>query len=134
MKYIVYILLLAIVIVIPGIGLSEDTDTVLLARTLYTLARNDDFESAMAIGTVVMNRVESPWYPNSVQDVLNSPHQFPFGKNYDARALTAARAIISGDRTLPKRVTEYQQIGSDDSFRPVEPAFTMGEFNFYYGR
>ena len=54
--------------------------------------------------TVVMNRVDSPFFPDNIEDVLNQPHQFARGNRYDERSLQAAREIRMGKRTLPSYV------------------------------
>ena len=42
----------------PSASFTEDRDTVLLARAIYALARDEDYDVKLAIGTVAMNRVE----------------------------------------------------------------------------
>ena len=51
--------LVLILIVYPSLGITEDVETVMLAKTLYTLCRDESYDTMLAMGTVVMNRVES---------------------------------------------------------------------------
>ena len=69
------ILILGACILIPKPGFTEDRDTVLLARTIYALARNDSYDAKLAIGTVAMNRVDSVWFDDTLEGVLNGARQ-----------------------------------------------------------
>lgn len=40
------VLLLLMVVLLPGVGLTEDEDTMMLAKTLYTLAGDQDYKQA----------------------------------------------------------------------------------------
>ena len=37
----------------PGVSYTEDRDTVLLARAIYALARDDSYDAKLAIGTKI---------------------------------------------------------------------------------
>ena len=87
MKRVLCGLLLIALLVLPGLGLTEGEDTIRLARTLYTLGQGESYDTLLKLGSVVMNRVESPWYPDTVKDVLGEPHQFPRGTLYDEESL-----------------------------------------------
>ncbi len=41
-----------------------------LAKMIYSEGRGESLEGQIAIGAVIMNRVESPLFPNTVKDVL----------------------------------------------------------------
>ena len=75
---------------IPSVGFTEDRDTVLLARTLYALGKNESYATKLALGTVVMNRLENNWFADSLGEVLNDQQQFPAGSRYDDESLRAA--------------------------------------------
>ena len=125
--------LLLALFILPGLGLTEGDDTIQLARTIYTLGRDESYETKLMIGTVVMNRVENPWYPDTVREVLGQPHQFAHGTMYDERTLEAAREIMMGRRVLPREVLEY--IALDASSLPNgELCKTSGNFGFYIGK
>ena len=100
-------LLLAVILSMPVHGLSEDKSTVQLARVIYAVARDDSYEAKLALGSVVMNRVDNPWYPDTLAEVLDEKHQFPAGKSYDDESLKAAHAIVSGERTLDADLVEW---------------------------
>lgn len=111
----------------PGASYTEDQDTVLLARTIYALARNESYETKLAIGTVAMNRVESVWFSDSLGEVLNEQHQFPIGRRYDAQSLSAAHEVLSGRRTLSRNALYYRAAGT---WRK-KPLKTVGGYSFY---
>ncbi len=124
--------LLVFMMILPGLGITEGDDTIQLARTLYTLGRDESYETLLMIGSVVMNRVDSPWYPDTVSEVLGEPHQFPRGTLYDDRTLQAARDIMMGRRTLPTGVVVM--CAQDASCPPSdasEPYVSSGRYDFY---
>lgn len=133
MKRVWCAVLLIALLVAPGLGLTEGDDTIRLARTLYTLARDESYDTKLMIGTVIMNRVDSPWYPDTVQEVIGEPHQFPHGTLYDEESLQAAREIMMGRRTLPEGVVICSSL--DSSIQPDADMMyaTFGNYGFYYG-
>lgn len=114
---------------VPMVSFTENGDAAQLARVIYTLGRNESYETKLAIGTVVMNRVDSRWFDDTMLQVLDDPHQFPCGERYDEESLKAARAVLSGTRTLDKSVLYY---GTAENTAPGRTAcVTSGNFNFY---
>lgn len=58
----------------------QDDDLKKLATIIYCEAGNQTYEGKLAVGSVVMNRVANPIFPNNVTAVLSQPYQFsPFG-------------------------------------------------------
>lgn len=114
----------------PGAGFTEDRDTVLLARAIYALGSRESYEAKLAIGTVVMNRVENPWFANSIDGVLNEQHQFPIGERYDAESLSAAHAVLAGRRALKPEAVYYQSTAATER-RQDQPVTTVGGYAFY---
>jgi len=132
MKRALCAVLLVALIVFPGLGLTEGDDTIQLARTLYTLGRDESFETKLMIGSVIMNRVGSPWFPDSVREVIGQPHQFPHGTRYDEESLQAAREIMMGRRTLPGDVVYYGLLNSQNNHFSKNTLFiTSGEYGFF---
>ena len=95
---------------VPNVSFTEDKNTVLLARAIYALARNDSYDAKLAIGTVAMNRLDSVWFADDLGGVLNEQHQFPIGSRYDAESLRAAHAVLSGKRVLGPEALHYQSL------------------------
>lgn len=131
MKRALCAVLLVALIVFPGLGLTEGDDTIQLARTLYTLGRDESFETKLMIGSVIMNRVESPWFPDNIKEVIGQPHQFPHGTRYDEESLQAAREIMMGRRTLPGNVVYYSTLDSQNQFAEGTLFTTSGDYGFF---
>ncbi|HMA59981.1 MAG TPA: cell wall hydrolase [Halanaerobiales bacterium] len=75
----------------------------LLARAIYAEARGESFEGQVAVGAVIVNRMESPKFPNTIEKVLYQPNQFKCVENGrinqtpNQNAYKAARRAIEGD-------------------------------------
>ncbi len=114
----------------PGVSYTEDRDTVLLARAIYALARDESYDAKLAIGTVAMNRVESPWFGRTLSGVLNAQHQFPIGSRYDAESLSAAHDVLAGRRALGAEALYYHAVDASEPWIGA-PVRTVGRFAFY---
>lgn len=53
-----------------------NTEAEYIAKLLYGQARYNSPEAQKAIAWLIINRVESPYYPNSVQEVVEQPSQW----------------------------------------------------------
>ena len=115
----------------PSIGLSEDDSTTLLARALYTLGHGESYETLLALGSVIMNRVDSPWFPDTVEEVINQPHQFAYGSRYDERTLKAAREVIEGKRTVKSYVVYYSALDATAKRDIASAVAVIGNYGFY---
>lgn len=85
-------------------------DLTKLAAIIYCEAGAEPYEGQLAVGSVVMNRVASSKYPNTIEEVLMQPYQFtPVGSGRYAIALAkepdpsclkaATEVLINGVRT-----------------------------------
>lgn len=123
--------LLLLLTLCPVSGVSEGEDAVRLARVLYTLCRDEDARTMMKVGSVIMNRVDSPWFPDTLQEVLTQAQQFPSGKKYDARALQAAMRLLDGARELPADAVHAQALDATQPLAPEKLVETSGGYGFY---
>ena len=83
------------------VGLS-DYELMLLATMIYCEAGNQGWEGQTAVGYVIMNRVRSSLYPNSLEAVLRQSRQFePAGSGRFDLVLKAEQ-----DPDIPNIVTE----------------------------
>ena len=114
----------------PTTGSAGDEDAVLLARTIYALAGDESYETMLAIGTVIMNRVDNVWFADTLTEVLNEQMQFPSGTRYSEDSLQAARDVLGGTRVLQSDVVYYQRVNSSDPIG-TSPVATIGRFAFY---
>ena len=117
-------------ILVPGVSFTEDEDTIQLARSIYALARSESYETKLAIGSVVMNRVENPWFGGTVGEVLSQQHQFPAGSRYDAESLSAAHDVLSGKRVLSRDALYYRAADAAGAW-DAEAVRTVGSYTFY---
>lgn len=56
--------------------LAKSEEVRMMAAMIQCEAGNQEFEGQIAVGAVIMNRVKSPSYPNTIQEVLMQPSQF----------------------------------------------------------
>ena len=130
-KLIVFLAVMCLCAAIPAMSFTEDRATVRLARTIYALAADESYETKLAIGTVAMNRVESPWYPDELADVLAQKHQFPSGSRYDSESLRAAHAVVSGRRTVDSCAIAFQARDASAPRGDADKCAESGNYNFY---
>ncbi len=66
-----------------------DGDIKRMAAIIWCEARGESYEGQVAVGTVVMNRVESPRFPNTIEGVISQKGQFsPYRSGKYALALS----------------------------------------------
>lgn len=116
---------------VPSVSFTEDEDTILLARTLYALGKRESYETKLALGTVVMNRVENAWFDDTLGEVLEEQQQFPSGSRYDDESLRAAHAVLSGKRTLSAAALYYQPLDAAQRWDSDDLIQTVGGYAFY---
>ncbi len=114
----------------PSTSYTENRDAVQLAKTIYALGRAESYETKLALGTVVMNRVENAWFGNTLDDVLTEQQQFPSGERYDDESLKAAHEVLTGKRTLSDSALYYQATDASQP-RADEPLDIVGGYAFY---
>lgn len=77
----------------------------LLGALIQIEAGGESYEGQLAVGAVVMNRVRSGGYPNTIADVIYAPGQFPYAsarvhdvmaRGVKASCLQAAQEAING--------------------------------------
>lgn len=130
-KLLLFLAVMCACVAIPAPSYTEDSATVRLARTIYALAAHESYETKLAIGTVVMNRVDSPWYPSTLEEVLAQQQQFPCGTRYDAESLAAAHDVLSGERALASDVIAYQSKDASAPRGDENKCAESGGYNFY---
>ena len=107
-------------------------DTSLLAALIYCEAGNQSYEGMVAVGAVVMNRVYSPSFPNTISEVIYQGGQFtPASSGTLASALAngvpsacydAAVAAIGGENPVGRAL--YFNTGSGKGMK-------IGDHQFY---
>lgn len=85
---------------------SQDTaDIRLLAQLIHHEAGNQGLNGMIAVGEVVMNRVKSPKFPNSIQDVIYQNGQFSGVSSISSitpseTELTVAQNVLAGNMSI----------------------------------
>jgi len=80
----------------------------LLARIVRAEAQTEPFEGKVAVANVVLNRVESSQFPNTIKKVIYQPGQFQpvsngaINKPADKQSIKAVRAALSDMRNIAK--------------------------------
>lgn len=80
----------------------SSSDTNLLARLIYAEARGETYSGMVAVGAVVLNRVKSPSFPNTISAVIYQPYAFTcvsdgqINLSPNATALAAAKDAMNG--------------------------------------
>lgn len=104
-----------------GAVAASGDEVTLLAALIQAESGNQPYEGQLAVGAVVMNRVRSGGYPNSIQAVIAQPGQFgpaATGKvasimaaGPKASCMQAAQAAINGETTVGT-ATHFRRAGS----------------------
>ena len=82
---------------------SGNTSLNLLARTIYSETRGEPYRGMVAVGAVVLNRLKSPQFPNTLVKVITEPLAFTVVSNGqfwlkpNRRAYRAAREALKGN-------------------------------------
>lgn len=97
-------------------------DRYLLANLIYCEAGGEPYEGQLAVGAVVINRVLSSVYPNSVVGVIYQKSQFsPAGSGRLELALAANKATASCYRAADEAMAGITNVGTCVYFRtPIE--------------
>lgn len=80
----------------------SNSDVYLLARLIYGEARGESYIGQIAVGAVVMNRVKSSSFPNTISAVIYQPYAFTavadgqINLTPDNRAISAAKEAMNG--------------------------------------
>ncbi|MCR4617809.1 MAG: cell wall hydrolase [Lachnospiraceae bacterium] len=110
-------------------------DRTLLANLIYCEAGGEPYEGQVAVGAVVINRVLSSVFPDTVSGVIYSPRQFsPAGSGRLALALAQNKATDSCYRAADEAMSGYTNVGTCVYFRtPVEglSGISIGGHIFY---
>lgn len=118
-------------------GVYDKEDLYWLSRAIYAESGNQPMAGRIAVGTVILNRVVTPGFPDSVEEVIFAPRQFSpvaNGTIYhmpDHESVIAAMLCLDGvkeaDECLYFNVTSMRSWA--DKTRTLY--CTIGDHNFY---
>ena len=83
-------------------GNYSSSDSYLLAKCIYAEARGEPYTGQVAVGAVILNRVRSSKFPNSISGVIYQPYAFTcvadgqINLTPDATAKRAAQDALNG--------------------------------------
>lgn len=99
---------------VESAAVSASVDDVTLLAAIIEIEAGTNYEGGVAVGNVVLNRVNSPSYPNSISGVIYQRGQFPGAHNGKlARVLargpkstcySAAQAALNGENIVGGRL------------------------------
>ena len=102
-----------------GVYAATASDVEILGAIIQCEAGNQPYEGQVAVGAVVMNRVRSGAYPNSIYGVVYAAGQFtPAGSGAVDRRL-AAGVSDSCMQAAQEAINGYSNIGGATHFRPA---------------
>lgn len=85
-----------------GTNKYSSSDTYLLAKIIHAEARGESYTGKVAVGAVVLNRVKSPSFPNTISGVIYQPYAFTavadgqINLAPDDESMRAAKAAMNG--------------------------------------
>ena len=107
-------------------AVAADADELrLLGALIYCEAGNQSYEGMVGVGAVVMNRVKSGAYPNTIHSVIYASGQFTpamtgkvarvYEGNVPELCMQAAQAAINGETTVGD-ATHFRRAGKREGY------------------
>lgn len=118
---------------------ANEDELTMLAKIIYAEARGESYNGKVAVGAVVLNRVKSSRYPNTIRDVIFARNQFSpvsDGSYYSARPgndeYQAARDALSGIDPTNGSLTFYAYKSVRSSYHEsLTHTVTIGNHKFF---
>ena len=112
-----------------------------LARAMYFESNRSSEEGMLAVGTVVMNRLESGRYPKSVCGIVGQKNQFasgvltkPMGKGRDLATRTAKRVLRGARHPEVQKAMFFHTAGYAFPYTNMHYVTIQGGNSFYEKR
>ncbi len=111
-------------VVIPSIMKNENpADLLLLAKLIEAEAGNEPFIGQVAIGNVILNRINDNRFPDSIEAVVNEPGQFTpvsTGRINNVEpsqsSIDAAKKALLGEKPVKNAVYFYNKSNTTNQF------------------
>ncbi len=103
----------------------DEYEIALMAKVVHAEAGNQNAVGKRLIADVILNRIDSPLFPNTVEEVVNQKNQFAIYQWYtidDLNAVTDEIVDRTDNEILFFRTGDYHDIG--------EPAYQYGDHYF----
>lgn len=110
-----------------------DQDLDLLARLVNAEAGGESLTAQIGVAAVVINRVQSNHFPNSIRDVIYAPNQFSpvrngwINKPATATSIKAATAALHGNDPTNGALYFFDSSSSSSFLRSLPVAATFGK-------
>lgn len=129
--------------IMPTYGAYSKDDLEWLAKIVHAEAKGEDYESKLAVANVILNRVHSPLYPNTIRGVIfdkKAGVQFTptangsIYNNPSSDSYLAAIEALEGNNNaqyalffINPKIAKSTWVSQNREF-----AFALGNHNFYY--
>lgn len=106
-------------------------DEYLLARMISAEARGEPYLGQVAVGAVILNRVESPSFPNTISGVIYQKGAFSalndgqWNQPISSSAYSAAREALAGSDPTSGSVYYYNPKKTSNAFMHSRPVITV---------
>lgn len=114
-----------------GHGGFTKSEVDLLARIISAESRGEPYEGQVAVGAVIMNRIDHPSFPNTLSDVIYQPGAFSclYDGGVDApvadSAYKAAREAINGSDPSGGAIYYYNPVTATSQWIFSRPIITV---------
>ncbi len=116
-------------------------DVMLLAKAIYSEARGESFTGQVAVGAVILNRVDNPAFPKSIKDVIMQSNDYVYqftpvangsiNLTPDETAVNAAIQAVMGEDPTGGALFFYNpEIASDQWIRNLPVIGCIGNHVF----
>ena len=128
----------------PSRGATRDEEVYWLSRIIHSEAQGESYQGKLAVGNVVLNRVKSNKFPNTLYGVIFDKQQghtqfSPVldGTIYDKpdqESIRAARAVLNGQRPVGEALYFLNPRKSTNFWITANRKYmtTIGKHDFYY--
>lgn len=120
-----------------GTGGFSSNDEYLIARMISAEARGEPYRGQVAVGAVILNRVESPSFPNTVSGVIYQKGAFSaindgqWNQPISESAYAAAREALAGSDPSGGAIYYYNPKKTSNAFMYSRPVIvTIGNHRF----
>lgn len=123
--------------IIPGDAYYDADSLYWLSHIIYSESGNQVLAGKIAVGNVVMNRVKSAIFPNSIYEVLHQKNQFTsvyysnFSRTPNDESVIAAKLVLDGAEVLPNALFFARAGMSCYASRNRPYVATIGAHAFY---
>ena len=109
-----------------------DEEVYLIQKCVETEAHDADFISKVNVANVILNRIESDRFPNTVQEVITSPKQFAYGRDEIANDTKEAVEFAFMFEDTTNGALFFQSVAPFEKFNGASYIFTDDIGHHFY--